>query len=163
VTRESDVLHFALLLRFNQRFDDAAFAIREVGIIIVGDGVNLPQIEMIRLQTTQGLFQHHHRERRITTVRANLRHDERSGAPTSAQPHAEELFRAVVVVFPRVVEERDAAVDGLVHDVDGIADRGGVSEMMAADSEGGNHVAMAPERALRNRVRRRRLRHGGVP
>ena len=134
VAGKADEAHFALLLRFAQGFGGAIRANEQLGIVVEGDAVDLPQVEMIGLQPAQRLFQHLHGEASVAAVRADLGHQEDFVA-AALQALAHPVFGFAAVVFPAVVEERDAAVDGLLNESNGGGDVGSVAEVMAAEAE----------------------------
>ena len=53
VTGESEETHFAIFLGFFQGFGCAVFTDEEFGVVIESHSVNLPEVEMIGLQTAQ--------------------------------------------------------------------------------------------------------------
>ncbi len=70
---------------------------------------------------------------------------------------AHERLGLAAAVFPTVVEERDARVNGLMHKTDGSPLVGGVAEVVAAEAEGRDRdVVVAAEWPLRDCG----LRHG---
>ena len=46
---EADKTHLALLFGLVQRFEHSPFGVRQFGVIIVADRVNLPEVDMIGL------------------------------------------------------------------------------------------------------------------
>ena len=76
MAREADEAYFALLLRFEQRLCSATGTNEQFGIILKDDAVNLPEVEVVSLKTTQRLFEHLHSERTVAAVSADLGHDE---------------------------------------------------------------------------------------
>ena len=52
--------YFALLFRFAQRFGRAIRSDKFPGIVLEGHPVNLPQVQVVRLQPPQRLLQHLH-------------------------------------------------------------------------------------------------------
>jgi hypothetical protein len=60
-------------------------------------------------------------------------------------PHP--LFAFAVMVFPRIVHERDAGVDRLVHNANRLGLRVDESEMIAAEPDDGDVRAGVAERA----------------
>ena len=130
-------------LAWSKRFEDAALAIGQFGVVVEGDAVDLPEVEMVGLQAPQRLLQHLHGQFLAAAVRANLGHQEDFVAP-ALEAAAHPVFRLAVVVFPAVVEERDARVDGLVDQLDGVVHGLQIAEMMSADAEGRHfHIGTA--------------------
>jgi len=76
MAREADEAYFALFLRFEQRLCSATGSNEQFRIILKDDTVNLPEIEVVGLKTTQRLLQHLYRERTVAAVSADLGHDE---------------------------------------------------------------------------------------
>ena len=111
VAGEADEADFALFLRFGEGFGGAAGGEDQFGIVVVDDFVDLPEIEMIGLQAAQGFFEHLHGDVFVAAVGADFGHEEGLVA-FAFQGDAEFFFADAVVVFPGVVEEVDAGVDG---------------------------------------------------
>ena len=99
-----------------QGFDHSAGGEVQIGIVVVDDFVNLPQIEMIGLETFQRFFELPHGHLFIAAMRADLGHQKHFVA-FAGQRLAHPFLAAMVVVFPGVVEEVDAGVDGFVDDL----------------------------------------------
>ena len=59
---EADEAYFALLLGFEQRLCSTTGTNEQFGIILKDDAVNLPEVEVVGLKTTQRLFEHLHGE-----------------------------------------------------------------------------------------------------
>ena len=135
VPGEADEAHLSLLLGFAQRLSRAVGADEQVGIVVEGDAVNLPEVEMIGLQPAQRLFQHLHRQSRLAAVGADLGHQEDLVA-TALQAFAHPDLRLAAVVLPAVVEEGDAAVDGLLHEANRCLLVGRVAQVMATHTQG---------------------------
>jgi len=103
-----------------------------------------------------------HRDARVAPVCAHLRHQEDLVTPPRERL-AHPRFALPVVVLPRVVEEIQPVIDGLVADADRGALLGDRPEVMAADREDRHVDARLPERPAWHRTRheelaRRRLR-----
>ena len=114
--------------------------------------MNLPEIEMIGLQAAQRFLQHPHREVLVAAMRADLGHQE-TWSRRAFQAFAHPVFGFAAMIFPAVVEEGDAAVDGFVHQADSGLLVFGVAEMVAAESERGNLVAVPSEGTERDTCR----------
>jgi hypothetical protein len=84
-------------------------------------------------------------------VGADLCHDEDLAALALQRP-AEPVLGAAIPVFPAVVEEGDAGVDGLVDEPDGLVHGREVAQVMAAESQRRHLGAGAAERPLRDRA-----------
>ncbi len=76
--------------------------------------MDLPQIQMIGLQTPQRLFQLPHRHIFAASMRAYLRHHKRL-VPFALQRRAQPFFTYTVVVFPAVIEKIDACIQRSRH------------------------------------------------
>src|SRR5438552_4686010 len=57
VAGEADEADFAFTLRLGERLDDTAGGEMQIGVVVVDDLVDLPEVEMIRLEPPQGLLQ----------------------------------------------------------------------------------------------------------
>jgi hypothetical protein len=77
----------------------------------------------------------------------------------SLECESQPVLGLAVVVFPAVVEERDACVDRLVDQSDGVVPGCKVAEVMSADSDGRHLDAGATQKAPRNGARVRLIRH----
>jgi hypothetical protein len=123
--------------------------------------MDLPEIEVVGAEAAEGLLELSHRRLRVATVRAHFRHEKDALAPPLRQrfPHA--LLAFAVVVFPRVVHERDAGVDRLMDNASGLGLRVDDSEVIAAESEDGDVGAGAAEGASGDGYRGRALGAGG--
>ena len=148
VAGEADEAHLALLLGLVERLQDAALGVGQLGIVVEGDAVDLPQVEMVGLQPAQRLLEHLQRQVRAAAVRADLGHQEDLVAPALEGP-AQPVLGSAVLVLPAVVEEGDAGVDGLVDEPDRLVDGLEVAEVVAADTEGRHLDPGATERPSR--------------
>jgi len=96
--------------------------------------VDLPKIEMIRLQTAQRFFEHAKGDGFIAAMSTDLGHEKDLPA-LAFEPAAHPNFGLAAVVLPAVIEECDAAVncasDQLVRGLLVL----GVAEMVTAESE----------------------------
>jgi len=106
--------------------------------------VDLPQVEVVRLQPLQRLLQLLHRDLAVTPVGADLGHQEDLVAPV-VDGFAHPGLALALVVVPGVVQKRDARVDGRMRQPRG----GGVglrkAKMPAAEGEQGDGDAGAAE------------------
>jgi len=107
--------------------------------------VNLPQVEVVGLESPQRLLELPHRDRGVAAVGADLGHEEHAVAAVRNRP-AHALFADAVVVLPGVVHERHAGVDRLVHDPNGLANRADLPEVIAADAKDGDPIVVRAER-----------------
>ena len=149
VAGEAHEAHFALLLCLIESFNGAAGREDSVRVVIVDDFVDLPDVQMIRAQSYERLFELAHGDFFIAAVGAELGHqDDFVAAAHERFAHA--LFAEALMVFPGVVEEVDAAIDGFVDD----ARAGGVvfggADVIAADADDGGLQAGLAERAFRD-------------
>ena len=77
MTRESNKANFALLLGCRQRFQYSIRCIALLRIVVIDDLVNLPHIEMVRLQPGKRLLQLPHGDIFLSPVGADLGHHDR--------------------------------------------------------------------------------------
>src|ERR1700722_12048103 len=154
MARESDEANLAVFLGLNQRLRRAVRANKQIGIVFEGDAVDLPQIQMIGLESAQRFFEHPHRQRLIAPVRANLRHQENLVALSfEARAHPDFAFPAMI--FPAIVEEIDPAVDRLRNQADGRLLVFGIAQMVPSESQSRNADACFSERARRYGLRQK--------
>ena len=115
------------------------------------DAVDLPEIEVIGLQAAQRLFEHLRWRARRSRPWVQTLVIRKTLSRRPLRPLPIQSSRLAAMIFPAVVEECDAAVDGLLHD----ANRGllvlRVAEVMAAEAERGDfYVGVLAERAHRH-------------
>jgi hypothetical protein len=149
VAGEPDVPDLSLLARALERFDDAPFREMPLGVVVVRALVDLPEIQIFGLQASQRLLELAHRRLSVPPVRAHLGHQKHAPAPILdrlAHPH----FALAVVVFPRIVEEGDAAVDGRVHEAGGFTFGGKFADVVTPEPERRYHLGVPPEGTERN-------------
>ena len=151
MSRESHKPHLPLLLRFSQRLGRAAGPNEQFRIVLEHDTVNLPQIQMIRLQPRQRLLEHLHRQAAIAPMRADLRHQKNLVAlPLQRRAHPSFGFSAVI--FPAVIEKGHASIDRPMHNVDrGFLVRCLADVMPTQPQRRNFHIRMFPKRPQRNR------------
>ena len=149
VAREADEAHLALALRLLERLDRAAGREVQVGVVVVDDFVNLPEVEVVGLQSPQRLFELAQRRPSVAPVRADLRHQENFFAPPTERL-AHQLLAVAFVVLPRVVHEGEARVNRLVRDADGLALRLRHAEVVAAERERRDLDAGSPQPPARD-------------
>jgi transcription elongation factor GreA len=130
-TNESD---FALLFGFAQSLGCAVWPNEQVGIVVPTNAVDLPEVEVIGLQPSQGLLQHFCRQPSFPAVSADFRHEKDLVAATF-EALAHPVFGLATMVFPAVVEEGDAAIDGFLDDANRGGDIGSVAEVVSAETE----------------------------
>jgi len=109
VAGESDEADLSFFLGFYKGFCCAARTDEEVGIIRETDTVNLPEVDVIGLESAQTLFEHLSSERAISAMRADLCHEEDFVTP-SFEAFAEPVFGLTAAILPATVIEGDAAV-----------------------------------------------------
>jgi hypothetical protein len=115
-----DEAHFALTLRLHERIDGPAAHEMTLRVVVVDALVDLPEIEVVGPEAPKRLFQLPHRLALVAAMGAELGHQEHLiAAIHQRRPH--DLFRLSVVIFPRVVHERDTGVDGRMDDADAFA------------------------------------------
>jgi hypothetical protein len=106
--------------------------------------MDLPQIEVIGLETPQRFFQHLGGQRTVPAVRAHFRH-QKNAIAAALQGLAHPVFRFAAVVLPAVVEKGDAAIDGLMHNLNGGLLAFSIAQVMPAKPQRGNLIAMPAE------------------
>src|SRR3954465_2310648 len=77
MSRESNCADLALLLRLEECFRNAVRREDEVGIILIDDFVNLPDVEVVRLQAAERFLKHSHTHSLVAAVSADLGHNDR--------------------------------------------------------------------------------------
>ncbi len=113
---EANETHFPFLLRL-QRLRQAALLDHPVGVIVVVDLVELPQVEYVGPQAAQALFEVLPRATGVALTVLGHEEDFLAVSPLS-KCLAHDLLAAAVVVVPGVVKEGEAVIDGGVHDLD---------------------------------------------
>ena len=146
VAGETGEAHFALFLGFAHGFSGAVWTDEQLGIVVEGDAVNLPEVEMVRLEATQRLFEHLHGEGGFAAVSADFSHEKNFVTP-ALKGAAHPGFGFAVVIFPAVVEKSDAAVDGFLDDASGGLKVFCRTEVVAAEAEGGDLLVVATQLA----------------
>ena len=91
VAGESDESDLAVSLGLIEGLQHAALGIRQVGVVVVDDSVDLPQVEVIGLQPPQRLLEHTEGQRSAPAVRADLGHQE-DLVPTTLERPAEDVL-----------------------------------------------------------------------
>src|SRR6185295_1897723 len=74
VTRKSNEADLALLLRLKQCFGRPARSKNEIGVIMANHLVDLPQIQVIGVQSTKRLFELAHADLLTPSMGTDLRH-----------------------------------------------------------------------------------------
>ena len=151
VAGEADVTHLAGLLGFVQRLDHPALGEVPLRVVVVDALVDLPQVEVVGLQSLQRLVELPQGDLLVAAVGADLGHQEDLVAPT-LEGLAHPLLALAVVVLPGVVEEVDAGIDRLVDDGDGFLEGRGVAQAVAAQPDDGDRLLGPPERFARDPV-----------
>jgi hypothetical protein len=106
--------------------------------------VDLPQIQVVGLEAIERFLEHPHGERFVAAVRADFGH-QKNAIATAFERAAEPLFGLAAMIFPAVVEECDATIDGFVDDL--LADFliFGIAQMMPTASDGRDLHSRASE------------------
>ena len=146
---ETNKSHLALLLSLPQSFSRSIRPDEQVGIVLKNDTVDLPKIQMIRLQTTERFLKHSHGNGFVAAVRTYFRH-KKNAIAFSFESRSEPLFRLPPVILPAIVEKCDAAVQRFVHDLRGDLLVVGITEVMAATGYSRNGNAGASKVAHRH-------------
>jgi hypothetical protein len=139
----------AFLLGLRQRVHDAAFREMPFGIVLVRALMDLPQIEVVGVQPSKRLLELALRHVGVSTVRADLRHQEHT-LPAVLNGPAHPAFAFAVVVFPGVVKKVHAGVDRRVDDADRLLDRFDHAKVIAAETDDRDEFGVAAESAMWN-------------
>ncbi len=144
VAREADEAHLAGLTRLE---GGPYPALVEDPVRVLGpvDLVELPEVDVIRAEAAQAVLEL--AARAVMVAVADLGHQEDALAPpVHGQRPSHQLLGAAVVVVPRVVEERDAFVEGRVHEADGLEVVRDRADVPAAQAEDRDALSRSSER-----------------
>jgi hypothetical protein len=111
--------------------------------------VDLPEVEVVGSEPPERLVQLSERDLRVTSVRADLRHQE-DGIAAIGNRAAHPVFTLPIVVLPGVVEEIHTGIDGLVHDAHGFSRRTDAAQVIPAEADDGDPIGVPSERAARD-------------
>src|SRR5258708_8668282 len=134
VSGESHKSRLAILLCFGQRLRRSIWPNEELRVILESHSVNLPQIEMVGLQTPQRLFEHLQSQACISPVRTRFRH-QKYFVTASLQPSSHPELGLASPVFPAVVVESNSFVDGFLNNADRSLLIGRVAPVMTAKAQ----------------------------
>ena len=144
VTGEADVADFPGFAGLVEGFDHAAGGEGAFDLGHGGDGVDLPEVEVVRAEAGEGLVGHLHRFLASAgVVSADLGHEENLVA-FSGDAAAHEFLGLAVVVVPRIVKKVDAQRERLIDDAPGLFAAGG-AERVAAEAQGGDGKIVVTE------------------
>ncbi len=146
---ETDEADLALFLGFAKGFGGAIGADEQFGIVVKAYAMNLPEIEVVGLQAAEGLLQHLHGEGSVAAVSADFGHEEDFVA-IAFEGVAHPDFGFAAVIFPAVIEEGYAAVDGFVNDLGGHLSIFSVAEMVSTETQSGDFLIVATKLAHGN-------------
>ncbi len=76
VAGEADEARLALLLGLVEGLQHAALGVGKFGVVVEGDIVDLPEVEVVGLVAAQRLLEHLHAQNGAAAVRADLGHEE---------------------------------------------------------------------------------------
>jgi hypothetical protein len=139
-------LKFEAMLGMEHGLRRATGANEEVRVVLEDHAVSLPEVEVVGLQAVERLLEHLQSQRPIAAMRANPGHQENLVA-FAAKRGAHPAFRLAAVVFPAVVKEGYAAIDGRVRDADGGLLVVGRAQVMSTEAKGRNaDIGVLPER-----------------
>ena len=140
MTRETDISNLSGIARFNGCAHPAPLE-NPFRIVIVIAFVEHPQIEVIRPEAPQTVFETGHGTGVIPlTV---LRHEENLLAlPVHGERAAHHLFGEAVVIIPGVIEEVNAFADGGVHESNGV----GFGMLIESDTGNGMPASQRDDR-----------------
>ena len=114
---------------------------------MVDDLMNLPDVEMIGLQTGKRRIQHAHRNVLIGTMRTDGAHHD-NFVSFALEGDAKPLFAQTSMKLPGIVENVDSVVDGLGNHIVHLTLINNSAEMEAAHAQDGTFKAGATQRAF---------------
>ena len=147
VSVESHEADLPLLLCPGNGFENTIARVDQFGVIVVDDLVNLPDVEMIGLQTGKRRIQHAHGNVLIGAVGGDCAHDD-DFVSFALERDAKLLFAEASVKLPCIVEDVDAVVDGFGNHVVHLSLISNGAEMEAAQSQDGTLEAGMTQRTL---------------
>ena len=157
VAGETDVSNLAGLFGFDGCLDPPSFE-HPIGIIVVVDFMELPQVQMVRLKAAKTVLQALHRPSVVAlAVLGHEKHLVASSTLCQGFPHY--LLAQATRIFPSRVEEGDPLVNRRVHHVDrrGLVFGSHRSHVSAAQAENRDLFARTPESSSRDAGRPRLL------
>jgi len=137
VSGESHKSRFAIVLCFGQRLRRSIWPNEELRVILESHPMNLPQIEMVRLQTPKRLFEHLQSQTCIAPVRTRFCH-QKYFVTASLQAGSHPELGLASPVFPAVVVESNSVVDGFLNNTHRSFFVGRVAQVMTAKAKDGN-------------------------
>ncbi len=146
VAGESDVAEFAGLLGGESGFHGSAGYEDAVGVFHADDLVELDEVDHVGLESAEGLF-----ELAVECgggAAVDFGHEEDLGAVAVAECLAHADFADAVVVVPAVVHEGDAVVDGFVDECDAVGGVGLTTDVVSAETDGGDLFSGGSEIAV---------------
>ena len=158
VAGETEKPHLALPFGFEQCVGRPVRRKVPIGIVVIHHFVNLPEIEVVGLQAPERFVELLQGNSFVASVRADLGHEE-GLLPAALQPLAHEFFRSSAIVFPRVVQESDPRLKGLMQHPDGFGLAVHTAPMGATEAESRHLYPRLPQHALRD-LPRRSVRNG---
>ena len=145
VAGEADEPHLAFLLRLEPLGEHALFD-DPLGVVVVIDFVELPEVDAIGAQPAQAVLEALERARVVAV--AVLGHEEDLLAPSvHGQGSSHQLLGPSVVVVPGVVEERDPLVESRMHEARGLRLVRDGADVPAAEGKDGDPLPRTPEHA----------------
>ena len=151
---EAAVANLALLLGLLDGREHAIGNEDGVGLRVGQNLVDLPEVEAIGFQPPQGIFEHGQGLLLAflsRVVGADLGHEE-DLVTLALERAAHPFLGASLGVFPGVVEEGDAHINGGVGDAGGGIERFRAGQRGAAKAEGRHHFGVAAEFAFGHRA-----------
>ena len=144
---ESYEADLSLLLSLGKGLENTVARVDQFGVIVVDNLVNLPDIEMIGLQTVQRRIQHAHGGVLTGAMGADGAHDD-DFFSFAFEGEAKLLFTETTVKHPGIVEDIDAVVDGFGNHIVHLSLIRDGAEMEAAHTQDGTFEAGPTQRAL---------------
>src|ERR1035441_9433 len=153
VPGEAAISNLALLLCLRNGLEHAVWDENGVRLSIGQNLVHLPEVQMIGLQSPQGILQHGQRlflGFLSLVVSANFGHQEDPVTlPLQRDPHP--FFSAPAGILPRIVKKGDTHIDRGMGNAGGHLDGFRLGPRGPAEPKRRHHLSMAAELALRNR------------
>ena len=147
VSVESHEADLPLLLCPGKGCENAIARIDQPGVIVVDDLVNLPDIQMIGMQTGKRRIEHAHRNVLIGTMRTDGAHHD-DFVSFALEGDAKLLFAEASMKLPGIVKDVDAVVDGFGNDIVHLSLISNGAEMEAPHAQDGTFKAGATQRTF---------------
>ncbi len=131
VPGKADEAGLALLFGKGQRFEHATLGVGKSRIVVEDHAVDLPQVEVIRLQSAKRFLKHSHGKSRAAAMRTNLGHEKDVAAPALECP-AKPILGPAVPILPTVVAKGYAGIYCFMHNANRLLNGFEFSEVVAS-------------------------------